>query len=370
MNLELSAEQVELRDTVRRFLAERAAVASHVRPLLDDATGTTDELWRGLADLGATGLLVPERHGGAGLTMIEAGLVAEELGRALHPGPWLSTAIAATRVLDRVGDPVVAPDLLARIAEGSCIVTVALASPSQPLGIERIPDGAVLHGELRDVADAAAAHVLLVLADDQLFAVNSPAPRDRRLPRSLARATPVATIDATRKRFTVALDGARADLVAPAPTEAVAAYEDDVLIAWAADAIGAAQALVDLTIEYAKVRQQFGQPIGAFQAVQHLCVDMYERVELARGGVLKALWAADHAGPEERHLAAVRCKAFSGRLAEVGDTAIQVLAGIGFTWEHDAHLYLRRLLSWSAFRGAPDIHLRELGTRLARSVRP
>ena len=103
MNLELTEEQIALRDTVRQFLAEKASVASHVRPLLDDPTGTTDDVWRGLADLGATGVLVPQDHDGAGMTMVEAGVVAEELGAALNPGPWLSSAVAATRALTRTG---------------------------------------------------------------------------------------------------------------------------------------------------------------------------------------------------------------------------------------------------------------------------
>ena len=127
---------------------------------------------------------------------------------------------------------------------------------------------------------------------------------------------------------------------------------------------------MDIAVEYAKTRTQFGQPIGSFQAVQHLCVDMFETVELARSGVIHALWAADNAGHEERHLAALRAKAFAGRLATVGDTAIQVFGGIGYTWEHDAHLYLKRLLSWSAFLGGPDRYLIELGARLAKRGQP
>ena len=142
---------------------------------------------------------------------------------------------------------------------------------------------------------------------------------------------------------------------------------DDVLIATAADALGAARAVMDLAVEYAKVRKQFGQVIGSFQAVQHLCVDMYETVELARSGVIHALWAADADGrADERHLAALRAKAFAGRLATVGDTAIQVFGGIGYTWEHDAHLYLKRLLSWSELLGGSDRYLTELGARLAK----
>ena len=137
------------------------------------------------------------------------------------------------------------------------------------------------------------------------------------------------------------------------------------LTAYAADALGAAQAVMNLAIEYAKVRRQFDQPIGSFQAVQHLCVDMYETVELARSGVMHALWAADAADPAEHHLAALRAKAFAGRLAAVGDIAIQVFGGIGYTWEHDAHLYLKRLLGWSAFLGGSDRYLEEVGALLA-----
>jgi len=194
--------------------------------------------------------------------------------------------------------------------------------------------------------DAAAADLILVLADTRdgtgLFAVETSTPQ--------IDVTPQTGIDQTRKQFRVGFDDtAPAQRLAIASPDAVEALVDDVVIAWAADALGAARAVMDLVIEYAKVRRQFGQPIGAFQAVQHLCVDMYETVELARSGVIHALWAADAGDRAERHSAAMRTKAFAGALATVGDTAIQVFGGIGYTWEHDAQLYLKRLLSWSAF---------------------
>jgi alkylation response protein AidB-like acyl-CoA dehydrogenase len=357
MNLELTDEQVALRDTTRRFLADKAPISGHVRELLDDPAGIDDAVWRGLADLGTTGLLVPEEHGGAGMTMVEAGVVAEELGAALHPGPWLSTAVAAPRALTRPCDNDTAATILAGIADGTTIATVSF------LDFENVAasDGTALRGELGDVSDAAAADVLLVLAEDAsgtgLFAVQSDSPEF-----SVA---PERGIDQTRKQFRVRLDDVPAQRLATVAPADVAAVIDDLLIASAADALGAARAVMDLAVEYAKVRKQFGQVIGAFQAVQHLCVDMYETVELARSGVVHALWAADHAGPDERHLAALRAKAFAGRLATVGDTAIQVFGGIGYTWEHDAHLYLKRLLSWSALLGGPDRYLTELGARLA-----
>ena len=364
MNLELSDEQIALRDTVRSFLAEKASIADHVRPMLDDPTGTTEAVWRGLADLGTTGLLVPPEYDGAGMTMIEAGIVLEELGAGLHPGPWLSTAVAATRALTRFGvDSDTAAPLFSGIANGSSTVAVGPFDGVRPTAVER-GDGVVLCGTVDNVWDVAAADVLLVLCDERdstgLFAVQMPTPG--------VEVTPQTGIDQTRKRFRIILDDTTAKRLGTASPDTVEALVDDVVIAWAADALGAARAVLHLAIEYAKVRRQFGQPIGAFQAVQHLCVDMYETVELARSGVIHALWAADAADREERHLAAMRAKAFAGRLATVADSAVQVFGGIGYTWEHDAHLYLKRLLSWNAFLGGPDRYLVEVGVQFAESV--
>ena len=329
--------------------------------MLDSQSGTTDEIWRGLADLGAVGVLVPEAFGGAGMTMVDAGVVAEELGAALHPGPWLSSAVAATRALTRMGAEDHAAELLAGIADGSTIATVGPLGGPRPDARET-GDGVVLRGELAALADAAAADVLLILADGHggtgLFAVDA----------ARVAATPREHVDQTRKLFDVVLDDAPAQRLAVASEEAIRAVADDVLIAHAADALGAAQAVMNLAIEYAKVRRQFDRPIGSFQAVQHLCVDMYETVELARSGVMHALWAADAADPAEHHLAAARAKSFAGRLACVGDTAIQVFGGIGYTWEHDAHLYLKRLLGWSAFLGGSDRYLEEVGAMLVGGV--
>jgi alkylation response protein AidB-like acyl-CoA dehydrogenase len=361
MNLELTEEQLALRDTVRRYLAEKASLAAYVRPLLDGGSGTGDEVWRGLAALGVTGMLVPEEYGGAGMTMVEAGVVAEELGAALYPGPWSSSAVAATRALMHTGAGRNAAGLLTGIADGSTIATVGPFSGTRP-SAAATDTGTVLCGAITGLADAAAADVILVFADERdgtaLFCVDASS--------AGVEVTACAHVDQTRQLSDVEFRDAPAQRVAPASADAIAAVVDDVMIVHAADAVGAAAAVMTLAVEYAKVRRQFDQPIGSFQAVQHLCVDMYETVELARSGVIHALWAAGAAEPAERHLAALRAKAFAGRLAAVGDTAIQVFGGIGFTWEHDAHLYLRRLLGWSGFLGAPDRYLEEVGAALAR----
>lgn len=359
MKLELTDEQVALRGSVRRFLAEKAGIATHVRPMLDDATGMTEGVWGGLAGLGAAGVLVPQQYGGAGMTMVEAGLVAEELGAGLNPGPWLSSAVAAARAVSRTGAEGSAAALLSGIADGSTVATAGPLNGSRPE-----VQGTLIRGAIAAQPDAAAADVLLVFAEDSggtgLFVVDSKSPR--------VVVTPRPHVDPTRKLFDVVFDDAEAQRIASASADAVQAFVDDVLIAYGADALGAAHAVMTLAIEYAKVRRQFDQPIGSFQAVQHLCVDMYESVELARSGVIHALWAADAAEPAERHLAALRIKAFAGQLATVGDIAIQVFGGIGYTWEHDAHLYLKRLLSFSAMAGGPDPYLEQVGRELIERV--
>jgi alkylation response protein AidB-like acyl-CoA dehydrogenase len=356
LNLELTDEQLALRDTVRRYLAEKASLAAHVRPLLDDMRGTSDEVWQGLADLGAAGLLVPQEFGGAGMSMVEAGIVAEELGAALFPGPWLSTAVVAARALTRTS----ATSLLSGIADGSTVATVGPLTGRRP-----VAENDAVRGDIVALPDAAAATLLLVLADDgsgtALFAVDAASPGVLKTERT--------HVDQTRKLFDVRLDDVLAERVAPTSPEDIDALVDDALIAYAADALGAAGAVMNLAVDYAKVRRQFDQPIGSFQAVQHLCVDMYETVELARSGVLHALWAADAAHPADRHLAAVRAKAFAGQLAGVADTAIQIFGGIGYTWEHDAHLYLKRLLGWSAFLGGSDKYLQEVGRAVGKVKR-
>jgi len=239
------------------------------------------------------------------------------------------------------------------------IATVAPFTGAQP-----VADGTTLRGQLTAVPDAAAANVLLVLVDESagagLYAVDPTSDGVTVTARS--------HVDPTQKLFDVGLDSVTGRRLADASADAIEGLVDDVTIARAADALGAATAVMNMAIEYAKVRKQFDQPIGSFQAVQHLCVDMYEAVELARSGVVHALWAADAAEPAERHRAALRTKAFAGRLTAVGDTAIQVFGGIGFTWEHDAHLYLKRLLGWSAYLGAPDRYLEKVGAQLVSDL--
>lgn len=359
MNLEPTDEQRALRDTVRRHLAERADVTGHVRSMLDDATGTTARAWEGLAALGATAVLVPTDYDGLGMTMGEACIVAEELGAGLDPGPWRSSCVAAPRAVARFAAESAAAELLSAIAHGNRLATVGPLTASR-VTVTEGANGTVLNGRF-DVADAAAADVLLAIVSDgpdaRLYAVDT----------AMVSVVLRRGIDDTSKVFDVALSNTPARLLGTAEPRAVTALVDDVVVISAADALGAAQRLLDTVVGYAKTRVQFGHPIGSFQSVAHLCVDMFETVELVRGGVMHAAWAADHAEPRERHLAALRLKGFATRLAAVGDTAIQVLGGIGFTWEHDAHLYLKRLLSWTVYLGSSGPAFEAIGQELATS---
>ena len=366
MNLELTPEQEELRATLRRFLADHAPL-SYVRAQLDDQRGTTDEVWKGLAALGVTGLLVPEAHGGAGMGMVEVAIVAEELGRAVHPGPWAASAVGAASLVFAAGSAADQATWLPGIASGETVGTVALYDSADPHAREWSQptttaladgDGWALIGAKAHVPDAVAADVVFVTAASVdgmgVFAVEPDAPGVE------IRATP--TADGTRKEGTVALDGAPArPLGAGDASAAVAETRDRLGIASVVDGVGAAARVLELSVDYAKERRQFDRPVGSFQAVQRLCAEMLRAVELARAGAHYACWAADAADPIERHRAASVARAYAAdELYQVGARAIQVHGGVGFTWEHDVQLFYKRLLTLQHDGGGAADHLEDL----------
>ena len=331
-----------------------------MRPWLEDPEGATAGVWPGLVELGVPGLLVPEACGGAGLGMVEAGIVAEELGAVVFPGPWPSSGVAATRLLARLGADGEGGELLRALATGERIATVGPLEPgtARPAATAR---GAAteLSGAVESVADADVAGTLLVLAEvgggSELFAVE----RDS----AAVGIEAEAGVDPTRRSFRVELRGAPGRGLGSVSEAAVQALLDEVLIVSAAEALGAARAVFEQCVVYAGTREQFGQPIGAFQAVQHLCVDMYETLELARSGVIHALWAADVAEPAARHLAAVRAK---GLLRATGGGGGDRHPGLR---RHRVHLGARRpsLPEAAAALERPRRRLRSLppGGRLA-----
>jgi alkylation response protein AidB-like acyl-CoA dehydrogenase len=365
VDLEFSPDQEEFRQTVRRFLADKAPRRPYVRAMLDDPRGTTDEVWRGLAELGLTGLLVPEDHGGSGLGLVDLGVALEELGRAVHPGPFLSSAVTSVYAVLGAGSPADHADLLPGLAGGSTVATLALLEPTgrydwrQPDTVATpAHDGWSVTGTKTAVPDAVSATLLLVTArtDDGvgLFAVDPTAPD--------VTVEPTPSVDGTRKQGTVTLAAAPARRLGDGDaSEAVATALDRTVVALVLDAVGAAEAALEMTVAYAKERVQFDRPIGAFQAVQHLCAEMLQGLELGRAGAYFALWAADAADPAEAHRAATMAKAHASEaFPKIGAAAIQVHGGIGFTWEHDVHLLYKRLLSAQQALGAETEHLEEL----------
>jgi len=364
--LDFTEEQELLRETVRRFLAEQAPIA-YVRQMYDDPRGTTDSMWQDLVRLGLTGILVPEKCGGLGLGLADMGVVLEEMGRALHPGPFLSSAVAGTLAVCASGSGLDQSALLTGLASGEQVATLALFEPGQryawrtPITSARpASDGGwIVTGTKAHVPDAVAADVLLITAQTSdglgLFVVDAKS----------AAMQPEAVLDGTRKQATVVLEEVPATRLGEGDlTPALAGTVDRVAVAYVVDAVGAGAAALEMCISYAKDREAFGRPIGSFQAVQHLCVAMYERLELSRAAAYRGLWS-DDAGEEELHRVALIAKTYaSDALVELVNDAIQVHGGIGTTWEHNIHLFYKRCVSMQAAYGSSLEHADALASLL------
>jgi alkylation response protein AidB-like acyl-CoA dehydrogenase len=298
--------------------------------------------------------------------------VLEELGRAVCPAPYAASAVGAVSLVLAAGSEREHAFLLPGLADGSVIGTIACFEEATRYEYERPATSARadgrqwrLDGTKVHVADGAAADLLLVSATDDagdlgVFAVRSADPG--------MNAEPTETVDGSRKFARIELTGANGWRLAGVESTAelrdqLAGTLDRLAVAYVVDGVGAVSRALTLAVEYAKERVQFGKPIGAFQAVQHLCADMLRTVELGRAAGYYAAWAADEADPDEFHRATTLATAFSSEaFAQLGATAIQVFGGIGFTWEHDIHLFYKRLLTLSVALGTTDDHLAELAT--------
>ena len=327
MPIGITEDHEHLRTAVRRFVDDRID-PSVVRAALDSATQTRPAFWGALAEPGWIGLHIDEGHGGSGAGLLEQAVVVEELGRACAPGPYVPTAIVAA-LLKADGGPA-ADALLPRFAAGELTGAVAL-------------DDETL------VAGGTVADVIICSVGGAWFALDA-ADID---------ATEVKSIDLTRRLARI--DRAAATAAAAAhPERRLPNLSDDrvrLLAAalFAVEAVGVAQWCIDTAAEYAKVRVQFGRPIGQFQGVKHRCADMLARVELARAAAWDAAAAADDLDDPGAALAiaAAAALAFDAAFANAKD-CVQTLGGIGFTWEHDAHIYLRRAMTLQQLTGTPD----------------
>jgi alkylation response protein AidB-like acyl-CoA dehydrogenase len=351
MRFELSDDQRAIQSTAREFLADRYPSEEIRRLAHEDARGFTDAQWEAITELGWPALVVGEDDGGLGLGVVELAVLQEQLGYALAPTPLLSTTAAAL-VIREAGDAEQRTRWLRPIAEGELRGTIS----GPPDAGAVVADGDALAGTLEAVPDASSADVLVVAFGED----GRPVVVDLR--EEGVAIEPAAALDTTRRLFTVTLDGARAEPLRGDDPPA-RAY-DSVAVALAAECVGVAQRTMEMAVAHARERRQFGQPIGVFQAVSHACAQMLLETEGARSAVLYAAWALDEA-PDEAPLAAAMAKSYASDAGwRVPAAALQVLGGIGFTWEHDLHLWLKRGRANAAAWGDARSHRRRVADLL------
>ncbi len=354
-------EHEELRATIRAFLEERSDEQA-VRTQMASERGHDPEVWKRMAEeLGLAGLIIDEEHGGAGFTYVELLVVMEEMGRALLCSPFLGTAVFATNALKLAADETTQKELLAGIAAGQLVVSVAHAEPNGRWDLEGITleaaksssDGHTLTGAKAWVLDGHIADVLLVVARVDgglgLFRVESDASG---LTRTL-----VPSLDTTRKLAHVELDGTPARLVSAGDqSDAIAKAIALTVAALTAEQVGGAQKCLEMSVEYAGSRLQFGRPIGSYQSIKHKCADMLVSVEFGKSAAYNACFAAAHHEDDFLECAALAKAYCSEAYFHAAGDNIQIHGGMGFTWEHPAHLYRQRANASDLLFGAAAHH--------------
>jgi len=357
MDFGFSEEQEMLRKSARDFLAKESPM-TYVRQMMDDDRGFRDDQWKKMAELGWMGLILPEEHGGAGLDFVDMVVVLEEMGRVVLPGPFFSTAILGGVALVDGGSAAQKQEFLPKLASGDLRVTLAQLEPSgrwdaDGIQLEAKPaaGGYRLSGTKLFVPDAHTSDLLIVAGRApgskgtdglSLFLVDAKAPG--------VTTTLLKTMDQTRKLCEVALK----DVAVPAERVLGKAGEgwkrldrivDRGKVGLCAEMCGGAQKVLEMSVEYAKVREQFGRPIGSFQAIQHKCANMLVEVESSKSAAYYAAWAVAN-DVAEAPLAAAMAKAYcSDAYRHPAGEGIQIHGGIGFTWEHDMHIYFKRAKS-------------------------
>jgi alkylation response protein AidB-like acyl-CoA dehydrogenase len=371
-----SSDQQLLRNAARSYLDEHCKPAA-VRALWDDPRGLSEAMWKDMAQLGWLGLALPEVYGGSELGMVETAILLDELGRAAAPAPYLTTVLAADAIA-RAGSDAQRDRWLPAIASGEARATVALAGADldwdlTATGTRAEPRGRgyALSGSKPFTPWAHVADVLLVPAQGpeglSLFLVEPGAP-------GLAM-TPVISMDPSARWTAVTLEEmpVRPDAVLGPPGGAgplLQALLSRGAVGAAAEMLGAARRCLDMSVAYAKVREQFGQPIGSFQAIRHRCAEMLLEVENSHAATYYAAWALD-AGADDGNTAASVAKAYVGEAArKVCGESIQVHGGIGFTWEFDLHLYFKRAKALEPMYGDADYHRERLVRQVADPAPP
>jgi alkylation response protein AidB-like acyl-CoA dehydrogenase len=369
VNFAFSEEQEELRRSVRRFLDDKSPI-TEVRRLMETTEGYDPAVWDQMAtQLGLQGIAIPEEYGGSGFTYVELIVVLEEMGRSLLCAPYFATIALAANAILTSGDDAAKKELLPGIAGGETIATLAFTEDNGrwdeggiTASASRAGDGWTLEGHKMFVLDGHVANLLVVAARTaaglSLFAVEGDAA-------GLTR-TPLATMDQTRKQARVELSGTPGRLIGTdgGASAGLSRTLDLAAVALAAEQVGGAQRCLDMSVEYAKQRVQFGRPIGSFQAIKHKCADMLLEVESAKSAAYYAGWAAAE-GSDELPVVASLAKAYcSDAYFHAAAENIQIHGGIGFTWEHDAHLYFKRAKSSELLLGDPTYHRELLAQRI------
>lgn len=347
MDFAFTEEQEMLRASVRDFMSERYPIDRVAA--IADGDGFDRAEWAAVAELGWSGISVPEDQGGAGLSFLEEVVVAEELGRALYPGPFFSTVVLGLETLRQAGNPDYTPALVS----GQRIATVAWAGEDGHFDIDPAPkvqwddQNDLISGTRLFVTDVALADLLIVVGGFEqgtgiwIADLDSPGVHRREIP----------TVDRTRRMGEVALEDAHAWILAHGPGAAFQPLRDRALAALAVEAVGVSSAALELALDHARSRQQFGRPIGSFQAVSHPLAQAYLEVETARSLAYWAAWAVTENDPEaSRAAAAAKARAAEAAVATC-ERAIQVHGGTGFTWEHPLHRFYKRALGIAAFMG-------------------
>lgn len=355
-------EQELIHTTARDFLSQNVGL-ERVRDLMMSETGFDPVVWKEMADLGWVGLAVSEDCGGAGLGLVEMSVLLEEMGRMVVPGPFFASAVVATSAIQELASPDQQADLLPALATGEKVASLAIFEDgwsTESLSTTATADGGkwVIDGRKRAVVAGSTADFLLVTAasDDGVgvFVVDAAAEG--------VEVTDEPVLDLTRRQATVSFDSVAIDRSARLDGEDITGSLHRTLalatVALAAEQVGGAQACLEMSVEYAKTRYQFGRPIGSYQAIKHRCAEMLMKTEHARSAVYHAARVTDD--PDELAIASP----LAGSLASeayvwVAGENIQVHGGIGFTWEHDAHIYLKRAKASSLLLGSPR-HQRDL----------
>ena len=378
MDFGFSEEQEMLRDAAKRFLTDNCPT-TYVRKMMAHDTAHDADFYKKLVELGWPGLLVPEQYGGTGGTFLDLTVIMEEAGKALLPGPFFATALLGAPLILEGGSEAQKQELLPKLAAGELLVTLAIAEASGRfdaggIGLKAEKKGGryVLTGEKLFVPDAQVANCIGVVARTQqgskpeegisLFLVPSNS-------KGLT-ITQLKTVDMTRRLCHLKFEGVEVDgaELLGAENQGWPILHRTLDIATAglcAEIVGTAQRALDMSVDYAKTRVQFGKPIGAFQAVKHKCVDMMVAVENARSLTYYACWTVDERAAEAA-TAVPMAKAYASDMGKnVTSEAIQVHGGIGFTWEHDMHLFHRRALAGEANFGNAPIHRESVAKSLA-----